>query len=64
MIDLAGSKKGTEYVCEVCGTRLLLMEGGEGWVEDLVCCEVPMTAKAPKKSKAKPKRKTKAKKRR
>ena len=58
------AKKDTEYVCEACGTRLLLLESGEGWIENLVCCEIPMKAKASKKTKAKPKKKAKAKKRR
>jgi hypothetical protein len=65
--DVADAKKNTEYVCEVCGTRLVLVEGGEGWIENLVCCEIPMKAKAAKKkskAKAKPKKKAKAKKRR
>ena len=61
---LAQTRKDTEYVCEVCGTRLVLVEGGAGWMEDIVCCEVPMKVKAAKKSKAKPKKKAKAKKRR
>jgi hypothetical protein len=61
---LAKAERDTEYVCGVCGTRLLLLESGEGWVENLVCCEVPMKTKVSRKTKAKPKKKAKGKKRR
>jgi len=44
-------------VCEVCGTTILLTEGGIGILEDVVCCEKPMTSR-----KARPKKKAKAKK--
>jgi len=53
---LAKAKKGTEYVCEVCGTTLLVTEEGIGILEDVVCCERPMASK-----KSKPKKKAKAK---
>lgn len=66
MRKLVSAKKNTEYECGLCGTRLRLIDCGEGWVEeDLICCDVPMKAKAAKKKgKAKPKKKAKAKKRR
>jgi hypothetical protein len=49
-------KKGVEYVCEVCGTTLLVTEEGFGVLEDVVCCERPMDTRA-----TKPKKKTKKK---
>ncbi|OGS56384.1 MAG: hypothetical protein A3K60_08590 [Euryarchaeota archaeon RBG_19FT_COMBO_56_21] len=53
-------KKGTEYVCDVCGTTLLVTEDGIGILDDVVCCEKPMKTRTKKsKKKAKPKRKTK-----
>ncbi|HEX7393199.1 MAG TPA: hypothetical protein VF374_09685 [Thermoplasmata archaeon] len=54
------AKRGTEYVCEVCGTTLLVTEEGVGLLEDVVCCERPMESHAskPKKRKAKAKKKT------
>ena len=57
-------KKGTEYVCGVCGTTLLVSEEGVGILDDVVCCEKPMVARAAKpkkKAKAKPRKKTKKK---
>jgi hypothetical protein len=53
---MTNPKKGTEYVCEVCGTTLLVTEGGIGILEDVVCCEKPMPSR-----KAKPKKKAKKK---
>jgi len=54
-------RKGTEYVCGVCGTTLVVTEEGLGIMEDIVCCERPMKARAPRVKSAKAK---KAKKRR
>lgn len=52
-------KKGTEYVCEVCGTTLLVTEEGIGILEDVVCCEKPMSTRMSKPRKSvKAKRKT------
>jgi hypothetical protein len=50
-------KKGTEFVCGVCGTTLVVTEEGVGILEDVVCCEKPMEVKKsrPKKTKAKKK---------
>jgi len=53
------SKKGTEYVCDVCGTTLVVTEDGIGILEDVVCCAKPMKVRA-----GKPKKKTKPKKKR
>lgn len=53
---MVNTKKGTEYVCEVCGTTLLVTEGGFGILEDVVCCERPMTSR-----KSRPKKKAKKK---
>jgi Desulfoferrodoxin, N-terminal domain len=51
-------KKGTEYVCGVCGTTLLVTDEGVGLLEDVVCCEKPMKTRAKKaKESSKPKRK-------
>jgi len=60
---MAKAKKGTEYVCGVCGTTLLVTDEGCGMLEDVVCCEVPMATRvAPhKKTKAKPKKKARKK---
>lgn len=54
---MAKPRKGTEYVCEVCGTTLLVTEEGIGILEDVVCCERPMSSmrRKPKKTKAKKK---------
>lgn len=54
---MAKAKKGTEYVCDVCGTTLLVTEEGIGVLDDVVCCEKPMKPRA-----ARPKKKTRAKK--
>lgn len=51
------AKKGTEYICEVCGTTLLVTEDGVGLLEDVVCCERPMQSRKAKTKKAKPKKK-------
>lgn len=59
---MAKPKKGTEYVCDVCGTTLLVTATGIGVLEDVVCCEQPMKARAKKgakKAKAKPKKRKK-----
>ncbi len=57
---MAKLKKGTEYVCGVCGTTLLVTEDGFGVLEDVVCCEKPMKVRASKpKKKAKPRPKKK-----
>ncbi|HEX9909066.1 MAG TPA: hypothetical protein VGB78_11495 [Thermoplasmata archaeon] len=48
------AKKGSEYVCEVCGTTLLVTEEGVGILEDIVCCERPMECSVPAKKRAKP----------
>lgn len=47
-------KKGTEFVCGVCGTTLVVTEEGVGILEDVVCCEKPMEIKRsrPRKTKA------------
>ncbi len=45
-------KKGTEYVCGSCGTTLLIVEGGGGCLEELVCCEMPMTKRQAVKPRA------------
>ena len=57
--NMPKAKRGTEYVCEVCGTTLLVTEEGVGLLEDVVCCERPMESHAskPKKKKAKAKKK-------
>lgn len=47
------TKKGTEFVCEVCGTTLAVTADGVGVLEDVVCCERPM-----EKRKARPKKKS------
>jgi hypothetical protein len=59
---MAKAKKGTEFVCGVCGTTLVVTEEGLGIMEDIVCCETPMECRVTKpkkkvKSKAKPKKK-------
>jgi len=59
---MAKAKKGTEFVCGVCGTTLVVTEEGLGIMEDIVCCETPMECHVTKpkkkaKSKAKPKKK-------
>jgi len=59
-------KKGTEFVCEVCGTTLLVTEEGVGLLEEIVCCERPMESRRIKhkhrpKTVAKPKKKRKTK---
>ncbi len=54
---MANPKKGTEYVCEVCGTTLLVTEDGFGILEDVVCCEKPMVSR-----KVRPKKRAKARK--
>ena len=51
---MATPKKGTEYICGVCGTTLVVTEEGYGILEDVVCCEKPMEART-----ARPKRKAK-----
>jgi len=57
---MPSAKKGTEYVCEVCGTTLLVTEQGIGILEDVVCCEKPMKPRVKKaKETHKPKKKTK-----
>lgn len=61
---MAKLKKGTEYVCGVCGTTLLVTEDGYGVLEDVVCCEKPMNvrvSKPKKKAKPSPMKKTKKK---
>lgn len=56
---MPGAKKSMEYVCEVCGTTLLVTEQGIGILEDVVCCEKPMKHRVKKAKKAhKSKRKT------
>lgn len=50
------SKEGAEYVCDVCGATLLVVEPGCGCMEELICCSQPMKPKTAKK-KAKPKKK-------
>lgn len=49
---MANPKKGTEYVCEVCGTTLLVTEEGVGILEDVVCCERPMSSRRARPKKA------------
>jgi hypothetical protein len=57
---MPGAEKGTEYVCGVCGTRLLVTECGDGILEELICCEAPMEQRvAKRKAKARPKKKAK-----
>lgn len=48
-------KKGTEFICGVCGTTLVVTEEGVGILEDVVCCEKPMEVmrSRPKMTKAK-----------
>ncbi len=58
---MSKSKKGTEYICGVCGSTLLVSDEGYGVLEDVVCCEKPMrvkTAKPRKNTKAKAKKKS------
>lgn len=53
---MAKQRKGIEYVCGVCGTTVVVTDEGMGIMEDIVCCEKPMKAKAPgvkKRSKTK-----------
>ena len=52
---MSRTKKGLEYVCEVCGTTLLVTDAGIGILEDVVCCAKPMKARAKKAGKAKKK---------
>lgn len=62
---MAQPRKGTEYVCGVCGTTLIVSEEGLGILEDIVCCERPMAArpaKPKKKTSKKPKKKASKKK--
>jgi hypothetical protein len=60
-------KKGTEFVCEVCGTTLVVTEEGVGLLENMICCERPMESRRikhkhkPKKAAAKPKKRKKSK---
>jgi hypothetical protein len=60
-------KKGTEFVCEVCGTTLVVTEEGVGLLENIVCCERPMESRRikhkhkPKKAAAKPKKRKESK---
>ncbi|MCU0852762.1 MAG: hypothetical protein MUC90_05870 [Thermoplasmata archaeon] len=58
-------KKGTEFICGVCGTTLVVTEEGVGILEDVVCCEKPMDVVrgSPRKAKAKKKVKKPRKKR-
>lgn len=51
-------KKGTEYVCGMCGTTLVVTEEGLGIMEDIVCCERPTKTRQsrPKKAIAKAKK--------
>lgn len=49
-------RKGAEFVCEVCGTTLLVTDEGVGTLEDVVCCEKPMASRRAK-SRKKPRRK-------
>jgi hypothetical protein len=61
-VSMARIKKGTEYICGVCGTTLIVSEEGYGVLEDVVCCEKPMetrTTKPKKKIKAKHKKQAK-----
>jgi hypothetical protein len=58
---MGNAKKGSEYVCDVCGTTLVVTECGTGYLEDIVCCSQPMKAGTAKTKKAKSK-KSKAKK--
>jgi hypothetical protein len=57
--NMPKAKKGTEFVCEVCGTTLAVTEEGVGLLEDVVCCERPMEPRVskPKKKNAKAKKK-------
>jgi hypothetical protein len=52
-------KKGTEFVCGVCGTTLVVTEEGVGILEDVVCCEKPMDVVRGRPKKAKVKKPTK-----
>lgn len=61
---MAEPKRGTEYVCEVCGTTLVVTEEGVGILEDIVCCEKPMRTKATKPRKTAGKKAKKAAKKR
>ena len=57
------AKKGTEYVCGLCGTTLLVTEEGDGYLETVICCDAPMKTKSARaKGKAKPKKAAKRKK--
>jgi hypothetical protein len=49
---MSKTKVGTEYVCEVCGTTLLVTESGVGYLDEIVCCSAPMKAKSAKKTKS------------
>ncbi len=55
------ANKGSEYVCGVCGTTLVVTECGTGYLEDIVCCSQPMKVKAAKAKKSKPKKAVKKK---
>ena len=50
-MTMVAAKKGTAYVCGVCGTTLIVTEEGVGMLEDIVCCEAPMACEVsvPKK---------------
>jgi len=56
-------EKGTQYVCGVCGTTMVVTDAGCGMLEDVVCCEMPMVVRVAKtkKAKARPKKKSKKK---
>lgn len=47
---MASAKIGTRYECGYCGTTLVVTKEGLGYIEDLVCCEKPMTVKKPARS--------------
>lgn len=46
------SSVGTEYVCGVCGTTLVVTESGVGCLDEIVCCSAPMKSKSPRKTKS------------
>lgn len=57
-------KKGTEFICGVCGTTLAVTEEGIGILEDVVCCEKPMEVRRSRPKKAKARKTSKPKKKR
>lgn len=39
------AKKGTAFICEHCGTELVISKEGSGVLEKIVCCGTPTKVK-------------------